>query len=76
MSLNRDAKLHSIQAENNSSGNNKDDEFVDGLKHPTQTGFVIPDGPFVLIVSMELSETLMSCKSCGIGHLKTVPVRR
>ena len=28
------------------------------------------------IVSMELSKTLMNCKSCGIGCLKTVPVRR
>ena len=25
---------------------------------------------------MELSETLMSCKCCGIGRLKTVPVQR
>ena len=29
-----DAKLHSIQAENNSSGSNEDDEFVDRLKNP------------------------------------------
>ena len=32
MSPKRDAKLHSIQAENNSSGTNEDGEFVDGLK--------------------------------------------
>ena len=76
MSLKRDAKLHSIQAENKSSGKNKDGEFVDGLKNPTQNCFAISDGPFVLIASMELSETLMSCKNCGIGRLKTVPVRR
>ena len=35
MSPNRDAKLHSIQAENNSTGSNEDDQFVDGLKNPT-----------------------------------------
>ena len=34
MSPKRDAKLHSIQVENNSSGSNEDDEFVDGLKTP------------------------------------------
>ena len=28
------AKLHSIQAENNSCGSNEDGEFVDGLKNP------------------------------------------
>ena len=31
----RDAKLDSIQAENNSSGSLEDNEFVDGLKNPT-----------------------------------------
>ena len=31
----RDAKLDSIQAENNSSGSIEDNEFVDGLKNPT-----------------------------------------
>ena len=31
----RDATLHCIQAENNSSSNNKDGEFVDGRKKPT-----------------------------------------
>ena len=35
MSPKRDAKLHSTQAENNSSGSNEDGEFVDGLKNPT-----------------------------------------
>ena len=35
MSPKRDAKLHSIQAENNSSGSNEDGKFVDGLKKPT-----------------------------------------
>ena len=35
MSPKRDAKLHFIQAENNSGGINKDAEFVDGLKYPT-----------------------------------------
>ena len=35
MSPKRDAKLHSIQAENNSSGSNKDGKFVDRLKNPT-----------------------------------------
>ena len=35
MSPKRDAKLHSIQTENNSSGSNEDGEFVDGLKNPT-----------------------------------------
>ena len=35
MSPKRDAKLHSIQAENNSSDSNEDGEFVDGLKNPT-----------------------------------------
>ena len=34
MSPKRDAKLHSIQAENNCSGSNEDGEFVDGLKTP------------------------------------------
>ena len=34
MSPKRDAKLHSIQAENNSSASNEDGEFVDGLKTP------------------------------------------
>ena len=34
MSPKCDAKLHSIQAENNSSGSNEDGEFVDGLKTP------------------------------------------
>ena len=31
----RDAKLHFIQAENNSSGSNENGEFVDRLKNPT-----------------------------------------
>ena len=31
----RNAKLHSIQAENNSSGSNEDGDFVDRLKNPT-----------------------------------------
>ena len=35
MSPKRDAKLDSIQAENNSSGSIEDNEFVDGLKNPT-----------------------------------------
>ena len=35
MSPKRDAKLHSIQVENNSSGSNEDGEFVDRLKNPT-----------------------------------------
>ena len=35
MSPKRDAKLHSIQAENNSSGTSEDGEFVDGLKTPS-----------------------------------------
>ena len=35
MSPKRDRKLHSIQAENNSSDSNEDGEFVDGLKNPT-----------------------------------------
>ena len=35
MSPKRDAKLHSIQAENNSCGCNEDGEFVDALKNPT-----------------------------------------
>ena len=35
MSPKRDAKLYSIQAENNSSGSNEDGEFVDRLKNPT-----------------------------------------
>ena len=35
MSPKRDAKLHSIQVENNSSGSDEDGEFVDGLKNPT-----------------------------------------
>ena len=35
MSHKRDAKLHSIQVENNFSGSNEDGEFVDGLKNPT-----------------------------------------
>ena len=39
MSPKRDAKLHSIQAENNSSGSNKDGEFVDGLKNSTTKFF-------------------------------------
>ena len=39
MSPKRDAKLHSIQAENNSSGSNKDGEFVDGLKNSTTNFF-------------------------------------
>ena len=39
MSPKRDAKLHSIQAENNSSGSNKNGEFVDGLKNPTKKLF-------------------------------------
>ena len=34
MSPKGDAKLHSIQAENNSSASNEDGEFVDGLKTP------------------------------------------
>ena len=34
MSSKRDAKLHSILAENNSSGSNEDGKFVDGLKTP------------------------------------------
>ena len=34
MSPKRDAKLHSIQAENNSSASNEDGEFVDELKTP------------------------------------------
>ena len=59
MSLKRDAKLHSIQSENNSSGKNKDGEFVDGLKNPTQNCFIISYGPFVLIVSKFNVETTM-----------------
>ena len=35
MSPKRDAKLHSIQVENNSSGSNEDGELVDRLKNPT-----------------------------------------
>ena len=31
----RDAKLHSIQAENNPRGSNEDDEFVDGIENFT-----------------------------------------
>ena len=34
MSPELDAKLHSIQAENNSSGSNQDSKFIDGLKTP------------------------------------------
>ena len=34
MSLKRDAKFHSMQAENNSSGSKQDSEFVDGLTLP------------------------------------------
>ena len=34
MSSKRDAKLHSIQVENNSSGSIEDAKFVDGLKTP------------------------------------------
>ena len=39
MSPKRDAKLHFIQAENNSGDSNKDAEFVDGLKYPTIKSF-------------------------------------
>ena len=39
MSPKRDAKLYSIQAENNSSGSNEDGEFVDRLKNPTIKSF-------------------------------------
>ena len=39
MSPKGDAKLHSIQAENNSSGSNEDGEFADGLKNPIRKFF-------------------------------------
>ena len=35
MSPKRDAKLHFIEVENNSSGSNEDAELFDGLKYPT-----------------------------------------
>ena len=78
MSPKRDSKLHSIQAENNSIAATAMEiaSLLMDLKTPPQNCFVIPNGPFVLIASMELSETLMSCKSSGIGRLKTVPVQR
>ena len=71
-----DVKLHSIQVKNNFSCSNEDGKFIDRLKKPTIKCFVIPNGPFVSIVSKELSETLMSCKSCGASYFKTVPVWR
>ena len=76
MSPKREAKLHSIQVENNSSGSMKMASLLIDLKTPPQNFFVIPDGPFEPLASLELSETLVSCKSCEIGRLKTVPVRR
>ena len=72
----RDAKLHSIQAENNSSGSNEDGEFVDGLKNPTIKLFCHTRWTVRADCLSGVIKTLMSCKSCGIGRLKTVPVRR
>ena len=72
----RDAKLHSIQAENNSSGSNEDGEFVDGLKNPTIKLFCHTRWTVRTDYLSGVIKTLMSCKSCGIGRLKTVPVRR
>ena len=72
----RDAKLHSIQAENNSSGSNEDGEFVDGLKNPTIKLFCHTRWTVRADCLSGVIKTLMSCKSCVIGRLKTVPVRR
>ena len=74
MSSKRDTKFHSIQAENNSLAAMEMTSLLMDLKTSPYICFVIPNRPFVPIVSKELSDTLMSCKSCGIGRLKTVLV--
>ena len=72
----RDAKLHSIQTENNSSGSNEDDEFVEGLKNPTIKLFChircIVRADCLNGVIRNFDELQKLC----IGRLKTVPVRR
>ena len=76
MSPKRDATLHSIQAENNSSGSNEDGGFVDGLKNPTIKLFCHTRWNVHVNFLSGVMRNFDEFQKLWIGRLKTVPVRR
>ena len=76
MSPKHDAKLHCIQAENNSSISNEDGEFVDGLKILTIKLFCHTRRTVRANCLNGVIRNFDKLQSCAIGRLKTVPVRR
>ena len=76
MSPKRDATLHSIQAENNSSDSNEDGGFVDGLKNPTIKLFCHTRWNVHANFLNGVMRNFDEFQKLWIGRLKTVPVRR